>query len=122
MKKIQVRRTFSTEFKKEKVSLIEQSKMTVSSLSKIYEVSHTSIYNWLKKYGSKSRTERVVVEKISEERKNIELMKRLAELERIIGKQQLELIYKESVIEIGSELIGEDLEKKFNSQQSKEAF
>lgn len=122
MKKIQVRRTFSTEFKKEKVSLIEQGKMTVSSLSKIYDVSHTSIYKWLKKYGSKSGAERVVVEKISEERKNIELMKRLAELERIIGKQQLELIYKESVIEIGSELIGEDLEKKFNSQQSKEAF
>jgi hypothetical protein len=44
-------------------------------------------------------------------------MKKIAELERIIGKQQLQIIYKESVIECASELLGEDIEKKYNSQQ-----
>jgi len=36
--------------------------------------------------------------------KNIELLKKIEELERIIGKQQVELLYKEKVIEMGSTL------------------
>jgi transposase len=113
-----VRRTFSTEFKKEKVTLIEQGKLRVSDVCKIYEVSQTAVRKWLVKYGkSYLKTERIVVEKISEEFKNLELLKKIAELERVIGKQQLQLIYKEAVIQIASEELGEDLEKKFDSQQ-----
>lgn len=116
-----VRRTFSTEFKKEKVSLIEEGKITVSELSKIYEVSQTAVYYWLQKYGKNyQKAERVVVEKVSEETKTLELQKRIAELERVIGKQQLQLIYKDSVIQSASELLGEDVEKKFDSRQSKQ--
>lgn len=117
MKKTKLKRTFSTEFKKEKVLMLEQGKIRVSELSKIYEVSQTSIYKWITIYGKLAKTERIVLEKISEESKNIELMKKIAELERVIGKQQLQLIYKESVIACGSEFLGEDLEKKYNSQQ-----
>jgi transposase len=113
-----VRRTFSTEFKKEKVALIEQGKLRISDVCKIYEVSETAVRKWLFKYGkSYSKTERVVLEKISEETKSLELMKRVAELERIIGQQQLQLLYKESVIQCASETLGEDIEKKYNSQQ-----
>lgn len=115
-----IRRTFSKEFKKEKVTLIEQGKMKVSDISKIYEVSLTAVYKWLEKYGnSYEKSERIVVEKISEEAKSLELMKKVSELERVIGKQQLQIIYKESVIQSASELIGEDIEKKYNSQQLK---
>jgi transposase len=117
MEKKKVIKTFSTEFKKEKVALIEQGKMTVLDLSRIYEVSPSAVYKWLGKYGKQSKTERIVLEKISESSKNIELMKKIAELERIVGKQQLQIIYKESVIECASELLGEDIEKKYNSQQ-----
>jgi transposase-like protein len=117
MEKKKVIKTFSTEFKKEKVGLIEQGKLTVLDLSRIYEVSPPAVYKWIRKYGKQPKTERVVLEKISESSKNIELMKKIAELERIIGKQQLQIIYKESVIECASELLGEDIEKKYNSQQ-----
>lgn len=117
MEKKKVIKTFSAEFKKEKVALIEQGKMTALELSRIYEVSQTSVYKWLSKYGKQPKTERVVIEKISESSKTIELMKKIAELERIIGKQQMQLIYKESVIECASEVLGEDIEKKYNSQQ-----
>jgi len=48
--------------------------------------------------------------------KNIELLKKIEELERIIGKQQVELLYKEKVIELGSELLGKDIEKKYDMQ------
>lgn len=109
-------RTFSSSFKKEKVQLIEEGKITVLQLSRLYEVSRKAIYNWIKKYSNLPPTERLVIEKRSESMKNIELLKKVEELERIIGKQQVELLYKEKVIELGSELLGKDIEKKYNMQ------
>lgn len=117
MKNLKQRRVFSSEFKKEKVDLIEKGKLRVSDICKTYEVSQTAVRKWLLKYGKLQASERVVVEKIGEEKKNIELLKRVAELERIIGQQQMQLIYKEAVIECGSEHFGIDIEKKFNSRQ-----
>ena len=43
---IRVRRTFSNTFKREKIELIDQGKLSVKELSLIYEVSETAIYNW----------------------------------------------------------------------------
>lgn len=114
-------RIFSTAFKKEKVLLLDSGKVSVLELSKIYEVSCTAIYKWKRKYGKSVSGERLVVEKISEEQKNVELLKKIAELEQIIGKQQVSLLHMESIIECGSELLGEDLSKKYNSQPSKKA-
>jgi len=108
-----IQRHFSTAFKKEKVELIDQGKISVKELSQIYDVSETAIYNWKNKYSKYTRTERVVVEKISEENKNIELLKRIAELERIVGKKQLELDYYKTTVEKLSEEAGEDLKKKY---------
>ena len=109
-RKMKLRRTFSTAFKKEKVELLDQGKITVKELSDIYEVSGTAIYNWKKKFS-------IVVEKISEQRKNIELLKQIKELERAIGRKQLELDYYKSVVEIISKENGEDLEKKYKPKQ-----
>lgn len=124
MEKIsKTRRTFSTDFKKEKVTLIEQGKMKVSDVCKMYEVTQTAVRKWLIKYGKNySKTERIVVEKVSEEIKTLALMRKVAELERVIGKQQLQLIYKEAVIQSASELMGEDIEKKYNAQQLKKDY
>lgn len=105
-------RRFSTTFKKEKVELLDEGKISVKALSKIYEVSETSIYNWKEKYSMYKSSERVVVEKISEEKKNVELLERIAELERIIGKKQLEIDYYKTTLEVISESAGEDLKKK----------
>lgn len=105
-------RIFSTEFKKEKVSLIDSGKLTVRDVSDIYDVSHTAVYKWIKKYSRIDKTERIVVEKISEEQKNKELLKRISELERIVGKKQLELDYYKTTIEVLNEQEGEDLVKK----------
>ena len=113
MKKLDKRhRHFSTAFKKEKVSLLDEGKISVKELSRVYEVSVTSIYKWKRKYSNYKPTERIVVEKISEEKKNMELLKRIAELERIIGKKQLEIDYYKTTLEVISETAGEDLKKK----------
>ncbi len=117
MNNLKLRRVFSIEFKKEKVSLIEEGKVRISEICKIYEVSETAVRKWLLKYGKLEKSERMVVEKISEQNKNIELLKKIASLERLIGQQQLQIIYKEAVIQSASEIIGVDVEKKYNSQQ-----
>lgn len=112
-------RVFSTEFKKEKVQLIESGKYKVSQISKMYEVSVTAVYKWLAKYGKLKKDERIVVEKHSEATKTMSLMKKISELEQLIGRQQVEISYKDIIIELGSELLGEDLKKKYYSLPSK---
>lgn len=110
-------RHFSTDFKREKVKLLEQRQITVIQLSRIYGVTRTAIYYWMEKYGTmKEKKERVVIEKESEGYKSMQLLKKIAELERLIGQKEVEISYLQKVIEVGSELMGEDLKKKCDTR------
>jgi transposase len=110
-------RTFSTDFKKEKVSMIEQGKITVTQITRIYSVSSSAVYKWIRKYSKLiTKGERMVVQKESEQAKTEMLFKRVAELERLIGQKQVELEYLKKVIEFGSELVEMDLKKKYESK------
>jgi hypothetical protein len=60
----------------------------------------------------------IVVEKESEQRKNQELRAKIAELERIIGRKQMEIDFLNKVIEIGSEEVKVDIKKKFGGKLS----
>lgn len=112
-KKDQIRR-FSEAFKREKVKEIEEKTITVLQLSRIYNVSTTAIYKWIRKYSKyKKKRERVVVEKESESFKTYQLQRKVAEMERLLGQKEIEISYLEKVIETGSELLGEDLKKKY---------
>ena len=111
------RRTFSEAFKREKVGLIDQGKLSVKELSKIYEVSDRAVYTWLKKFSKFTTGERVVVEKISEAQKTIELHQQVKELEQALGRKQLELDYYKEVVNIISEEEGEDVAKKYKPKQ-----
>lgn len=106
------RRTFSEAFKREKVELIDHGKLRVKELSKIYEVSDRAVYNWLKKFSKYAAGERVVVEKISEAKKTIELYNQVRDLEQALGRKQLELDYYKEVVSIISDEEGEDVAKK----------
>lgn len=113
----QVMRHFSESFKKEKVKQIEAKQVTVLQLSRIYEVSTTAIYNWIRKYSKHSvKRERVVVEKESEAAKTLRLLRKVAELEQIVGQKQVEIEYLNKIIELGSELTEVDIKKKFGSK------
>lgn len=110
-------RQFSEAFKREKVKLIEEKKITVGQLCKIYQVSHTAVYNWIRKYSLLiAKEERVIVQKESEGQKTLELMKKIAELEQLLGQKQVEVEYLNKVIEFGSEATGTDIKKKFKSK------
>lgn len=112
-------RHFSEDFKKSKVREIEQKLVTPSEVSRQYEVSLTSVYRWLEKYGkNREKKERVIVESKSDTRKLLEMKKRIAELEQIIGQKQVLLDFKEKMIELAEEEYGVDIKKKFTEKRS----
>lgn len=110
-------RQFSTEFKKEKVKQLDDGKVTVLQLSRIYEVSSTAIYKWIRKYSRYAgQNERMVVQKESEQARTERLLKKVSELERLLGQKQVEVEYLKKVIEFGSSLTETDIKKKFESR------
>jgi transposase len=113
------RRIFSVELKREIVKQIEENKIGVIAISREYGVNRASVYNWLNKYSrTLKRGQTIVVEKESEQQKNEELRAKIAELERIIGRKQMEIDFLNKVIEIGSEEVKVDIKKKFGGKLS----
>lgn len=110
-------RTFSESFKIKKVREIETGITKISEICKAYEVSSTSVYNWLTKYAiMKDKKERLIVESQSDTHELLALKKKVAELERIIGQKQLLIDFKDKMIEIAEEMYGVDIKKKFTEQ------
>jgi transposase-like protein len=113
------RRTFSESFKRKKVGEIEQKITTVSQVCKQYEVSQTNVYKWLSKYGdSYKKGIKTIVEMESDTRKILELRKQMAELERIIGQKQIQIEFRDKMIELAEETYGVDIKKKFDTEHS----
>ena len=112
-------RHFSENFKMEKVRELEIGLTRVCELSKQYEVSSASIYRWIAKFGSmKQKRERLIVEGQSDTRELLELKKKVAELERIIGQKQILLDFKDKMIDIAEEIYKVDIKKKFGTKPS----
>ena len=109
-------RHFSTAFKQEKVRMFEEKKITVREISELYSVSRAAVYKWIRKYGKLPRTERLVIEKESEEVKTMELLKRIRDLEAALGRKDIENTYLKEVIKQASAHLGYDLEKKSKSR------
>ena len=58
------------------------------------------------------------MESESDTKKLIELQKRIAELERLVGQKQIQLEFKDKMIELAEELYHIDIKKKFESKPS----
>ncbi|MFZ1808177.1 MAG: transposase [Chloroflexi bacterium HGW-Chloroflexi-5] len=113
------RRHFSDNFKIQKVRELETGKVKISELCEQYELADISVYRWLNKFGSmKGKKERIVIETDSDTKQLLELKKKLAELERIIGQKQVQLDFKDKMIELAEEMYGVDIKKKFSIQPS----
>jgi transposase len=111
------RRIFSEEFKQKKVREIEQKITTIAEVSRQYEVRDTNVSKWLLKYGSKHmKGVRTIVESESDTVKIMELKAQIAELERIVGQKQVQLDFKDKMIELAEETYGVDIKKKFESK------
>ncbi len=112
-------RRFSDNFKLEKVREIERGVSRISDICKQYEVTSTNVHRWIHKFGSmKNKSERIIVESQSDAKQLIELKKKIADLERIVGQKQILLDFKEKMIELAEETYKVDIKKKFSDKPS----
>lgn len=113
------RRHFSDSFRIQKVRELETGKTKVSELCKQYEVSDTTVYRWLNKFGTmKDKKERLIIETDSDTKQLLSLKKKIADLERIVGQKQILIDFQEKMIELAEEAYGVDIKKKFSTEQS----
>jgi len=116
---IKQRRLFSEAFKREKVKDLVEKRISIRQLSRLYEVSRTSVYNWLYAYSPHyEQKTNLVVQMESEAHKSEMLQQRVAELERIVGQKQLELDFLNKLFEIGSQELGFDIKKNLSTKLS----
>lgn len=106
------RRRFSESFRKEQVKLIESGELSVAEVSRLYEVKTDNVRRWIKKFGKKPLPEQIIVTSSSEYSRIKDLEIEVKRLHELVGKQQVELIYKTELIKLAKERLGEDLEKK----------
>jgi transposase len=116
---IKQRRLFSEAFKREKVKDLLEKRISIRQLSRLYEVSRTSVYNWLYTYSPHHEQKtNLVVQMESEAHKTQMLQQRIAELERVVGQKQLELDFLNRLFEIGSQELGFDIKKNLSIKLS----
>ena len=113
------KRTFSEEFKKQKVKEIERKQTTVLEVSKAYQVRANNVYKWIDKYSLKDKNGvRVVVEMESDTKRVLAILQKVAELERIVGQKQIVIDFQEKMIELAEQEYNVDIKKIFDSEQS----
>ena len=116
---LKAKRTFSEALKKKIVRDIEKGKAGVSAVSREYDVSITSIYNWINKYCRHlQKGETIVMQMDSESYKTKALEQRIIELEAALGRKQLEVDFLDQLLNQGKEQLGIDLKKKFSTVPS----
>ena len=112
-------RYFSESFKKRKVREIERNLVSVLEVSREYEVSTTAVYKWLNQYSSfRKRQVRQIIEPMSDTRKIKELKARIKELEQMVGQMQIQLEFKEKMIELAEQMYNVDIKKKLGTKRS----
>lgn len=110
-------RIFSTDLKLELVQEIELGNLRIAEVCRMYQVSRSGVYKWLRKYSDIYKGKnRVVVEKRSMSKKAKEQQDQIKELERTVGQKQMRIDYLEKLLEEASKRLGEDIEKKIKRQ------
>ena len=110
-------RYFSEEFRKKIVSEIEKKLITVTEVSREYQVSPSSVYRWLWRYSKQRKNGgRQVVEIESDTRKLKLLREEQKELQRIIGEKQIIIDFQKKLIELAEEEYKVDIKKKLGEK------
>ena len=112
-------RYFSESFKVKKVQEIERGISKIAEICKEYEVSNTAVRKWILKYSTmKKKTEKMVVESKSDTQTIIELKKQIADLERRLGQKQVQLDFKDTMIDLAEDIYKIDIKKKLGTKPS----
>ncbi len=112
-------RYFGEKFKKDIVRKIEQNEFSVSEVSNLYDVSKTSVYNWVYQYSILYQKGYVqIIEPMSSSKKLKDLQSRIKALEQIVGQKQIKLEFLEKLIEIAEKDYDIDIVKKKDLRSS----
>jgi len=112
-------RRFSEEFKRHKVRELEANQTRVCDICREYDVSSTSVYRWVNKYSfSRPKGVRQIVERMSDTSKIKALREEIAKLQQVLGQKQVEIEFKDKLIEMAEDIYGVDIKKKFGSKRS----
>jgi transposase-like protein len=112
-------RYFSEGFRQGRVKEIERNLTTVAAVCREYEVSRSAVYKWIYKYSFfRKRQIRQIIEPMSDTQKIKELQAKIKELEQLVGQKQIQLEFKDKMIEIAEEMYRVDIKKKLGSKLS----
>lgn len=118
-KRIKKPRKFSKDLKLKVVKEYESGKHGVRALSKIYDVSSQSVYNWIYKYSKYNEKSIKVVElKDSQMDKINRMERRIMDLERALGKKQMTIDFLEKMIDLAKEEYDIDIKKNSDTPPS----
>ena len=116
-KRIRRQRKFSEDFKLKIVKEYESGEFSVVEMTKIYDISYQTIYNWIYKYSKYNKQSIQVVEmKDSQAHKMMQMEARIKELEQAVGQKQMNIDYLEKMIDLAKEHYDIDIKKNSNSQ------
>ena len=112
-------RYFDEDFKRKKVSELDRNLITISELSRQYQVNRAAVYKWIYKYsGMRKKGLRQVVEAKSDSRKLLQMKEEIKELQRIIGEKQMKIDFQDKMISLAETAYKIDIKKKFSGRPS----
>ena len=118
-RKKRVSRIFSEEVRRHIVHEYEQGQMSARELCKFYEISSTSLYNWINKYSKFAKKSLKIVEMAKSKEQYIkELEARISNLERAVGQKQMKIDFLEKLIELAKEEYQVDIKKNYATGHS----
>lgn len=118
-RKLRRTRNFSEAIRRKAVEKFRAGKYTAKELAELYHCSTTSVYRWIYKYSPADQPKLNVVQMAdSTDKKLKDLQQRIAELERALGRKQIQVDFYEKMVELAKQEYNIDLKKNFYTRPS----
>ena len=116
-KRIQTKRRYSVEFRRARVKDFERGTFSVGQLSRLYGMCNQTVYRWIEKYSDMPKKNAIIVEVPNSQSARLQdLERQVAELQRALGKKQIQLDYQVCMLEY-LESTGVDVKKKLSNME-----
>lgn len=119
IKVIQRHRRYSEDYKRSLVKEFERGIYSVQQLSRLHGIRQQVIYNWIYKFSTfNSKSSQIVEMKDSSSAKLKALEEKVRELERAVGRKQIQIDYLEKMIDLAKDELDIDIKKNYGTSQS----
>jgi len=111
-RKLNKRREFSEQVKRQAVGEFRSGKYTAQELADLYHCAPQTIYQWIYKYspGDSPQVNVVEMSKSADQKVN-DLKQKIAELERALGQKQIKIDFYQKMLELAEQEYDLDLKK-----------